>query len=181
MIAEIDEYEKQCERSIQSKSLNYSKGIGQYLSQIERFHEENSKNLSEFETGEKEIKDGIAEVNQYLKRLKKEDFELKKIKFNGKMLEFKKNEDTPIDSLFGSLTKKQLIFDLSLENIKKGKQNNQIFQKNHDYLHFFKLESKTNAVFFINSSHDVDLLLLITLAELFTKSGTCFQVILIIR
>jgi hypothetical protein len=85
---------------------------------------------------------------------KKEYFELRKIKFNGKLLEFRKNEDTPNKRLLGSLIKKHFGFDL--ENFKEIKLNNHVTQNYWANLHLFKQKNKTNTVFYMDSDYYVN-------------------------
>ncbi len=50
------------------------------------------KYLNEFEIEDTKVTDGLASAANYLKKIEKVDLELKNVKFNGKLIEFKKNE-----------------------------------------------------------------------------------------
>ncbi len=67
---------------------------------------------------------------------------MKEIKFDGKLMQFKKNENKPDKSLLGLLVNKQLCD--SFENMKEVKINSQIIQNYHSHFHLFKLENDSN-------------------------------------
>jgi hypothetical protein len=151
MIAEIDQYEGQCVSSFNNKSPKYNNENMQFLSEINNFYTENAKYLSEFRIDDAKIHDGLVLADSYLKKLNREDSALKKIKFNKKLMEFKKSDKKPDKHSLGLFDFRQIITDL--ESVKEIQLCDQIVQNFNSSLHLFKLENDTNAAFYIDYNY----------------------------
>jgi hypothetical protein len=117
--AEIDKYEQQCIDSFGNKIVNKETEFSGFIKEINKFFDDKTKYLNEFLIDETAIGESLALADNYLMKLKKEDLALKKIKFDGKLMQFKKNENKLDNSLLGSLVNKQLCY--GFENMKEVK------------------------------------------------------------
>jgi hypothetical protein len=148
LIAEIDKYEQECLDAFNKKTSKYENECMQFLTEVDRFYLENAKYLTQFKIDEKKIENGLALAETYIEKLQKEDLALRMMKFDGQLMEFKKNEDKPTQSLVGSLTKQQLspyFGDVKQVRLSSPMKISFMFSN----LHLFKLENEQNVGFYI--------------------------------
>jgi hypothetical protein len=69
MIAEINNYEAKCMSSYNEKFAYFEKESKQFLANINKFHEENSKYLNEFKIDDTKVHNGLTLADKYLKIL----------------------------------------------------------------------------------------------------------------
>jgi hypothetical protein len=106
MLAEIDEYEKQCFSSFNSKSSNYQAESIKLFAEVDTFCTLNSNYLTRFKIDDKEIESSIQLAERHLTKIQDTYLNLGKIKLAGKLLVFKQ---TQLDErTFGALVDQKL-------------------------------------------------------------------------
>ncbi len=80
--------------------------------------------MTQFKIDDEEIQDNLDLADEYIKKLKSRNLNLCKIKFAGKLLEFKPNE--PDVSFLGALVPQQL--DIFAVSSQKTQPTSQVFQ-----------------------------------------------------
>jgi hypothetical protein len=109
MITEIDEYEKDCVDSFNSKIVEYRKEFGKLLIEMKEFYNSTSNYMNEFKINEEVVERSLARVTDLTDKLKKQD--LKKIKFNNRIIRFIRSTFEFKEKLIGGLEKEFLIFE----------------------------------------------------------------------
>jgi hypothetical protein len=120
LISEIDKYEQDCIMSFGSINSKNDNVIDNFLVELNKFHTDNTKYLTEFEINEKVVEEAVAKAVDILMRLKIEDNSLKKTQFNNKIAEFIKCQNKYERSLLGTLTYKPVNCEIS--NLKGRKK-----------------------------------------------------------
>jgi hypothetical protein len=155
LVAQIDRYKKQRIECFKIKIEKRQDEFGEFIIEINEFCDETLKYLDEFIIEDTKIEDALALANTYIRKLKKENYTLKYMKFDGKLTEFKHTDSKHDSSLLGSFVSKQLNFDF--ESKTEIQLDNQIIQNYRSSFHLFKLENETNAAFYITTSNQVNM------------------------
>jgi hypothetical protein len=103
LIGEIDKYEQLCLESFNGKIVSYKKDVGEILDEIDQYHDDTSRYLTEFITDDDKVADFLSKSNSYLQTMKERENSLKKIKFGSQILKFEKYENKLNKNFFGSL------------------------------------------------------------------------------
>ncbi len=110
-----------------------------FLTEINKFHAEIINYLSEFKLDNKKIEESNSKADDHIKEMESLDALLKVLTFDGKLMEFNKNESELNTSLLGSLQ------HLSFDDIffREFQVNNGIFDDFECGLDLFRLENGT--------------------------------------
>jgi hypothetical protein len=110
MIAEINEYEKACVDSFNSKISDYRIECVNLLVEMKNFQTSTSKYMNEFKINEKVIEGLLANINKYYYEISLQNKKLEKIKFNDQFNQFWKSSFEFEEELIGSIENKYLMF-----------------------------------------------------------------------
>jgi hypothetical protein len=152
MITEIDEYEKKCLGSFNSKIDKYCKDSDNFLIEIKEFYNSTSNYMNEFKINEEVVEKLLVSVSDLTSKLNKEENYLKKIKFNKWIIQFIRSPFELKEKLIGSLGKEYFMFEeFSLSNLPSS--NLPSFLLEHD-------NCGQKALFYLedNSNLEIDLL-----------------------
>jgi WD40 repeat protein len=150
LIGEIDNYEKQCVSSFNNKKIKYYGEKDKLLAEMAKFCTDNLAYLTQFRLDNGVVVQSLTKVERYLAMMDVEEDSLKSVKFDGKYMNFTKNENKYDSSLLG-------VLDFMALNVEFPNQSELKFScKNilQDYLkciHLFKTNNGNNTVFYIGS------------------------------
>jgi hypothetical protein len=102
LVADIDNYEKECVRSFSDKISEKEKKFREFQAETSTFYDETSNYLNEFIIDYEKIESSIHLANDYLQKLKKEKDALHALKFQSRLMEFNKNKIEKSTILLGS-------------------------------------------------------------------------------
>jgi hypothetical protein len=111
LIAEIDEYEKECVDSFNSKIDEYSEEFAKLLSNTNDFCNSTSKYMNEFKVDKNMVKESLANANELICKLNQETYLFEKMKFNERIIQFTNSSFEFVRELIGSLCNKRLMFE----------------------------------------------------------------------
>jgi hypothetical protein len=173
MIAEINAYEVKCIDAFGKKSPDFKQESMQLSTDINSFYYVNVRHLKEFTIDAAKVQDGVVLADYYLEMLKKEELKLKKIKFDGKLMEFKKNEIKPTKNLLVLFDFKNSSFDF--ETKFKIQFSDEIVLNYHSSFNLIKLEDETNAAFYINTSYFVTMVVFDNAGQVISQDSNLFS------
>jgi hypothetical protein len=150
LIAEIDKYEDECIGSfttnIDKQKHNYEK----LISELDEFNSDNSKYLSEFRIDERVIDETTARADSHLRTLMAEDRSLKKILFNGEIVEFVKRQVKIDETLLGTLVYKPLSF--GFDDLRELTFSNGLVNSYRSNMNLFKHDDGNSVAFYIDNN-----------------------------
>jgi hypothetical protein len=111
MIAEINEYEKDCIQSFSDKIGEFRKDCDVLVTELDDFYDIKSKYVTQFKIDEKVVKESLADTFALKRKLSNECNKLEKIKFNNRIIDFTKSSFQFEEKFFGSLSKIRLLFE----------------------------------------------------------------------
>jgi hypothetical protein len=147
MIAEIDQYEKECVESFNSKNSDYSKECGRLLAKTNDFYKSTSKYMNEFKVDKNIVKESLANANEFIIKLNKENDLCEKLKFNERAIQFVKSSFEFEKKLYGSFYNKRLtVKELKLDKY-KGHETFVFFeQDNYSQKIVFNVDAESNLI-----------------------------------
>jgi hypothetical protein len=110
MIAEIDEYEKECVDSFNSKIDEFRKNTGALIIVIKQFYKKIKNYAAQFKIDEKVVKDSSVNIIDLLTKLNERRDHLENIKYNNMKIQLTKNSFKLEEKHVGSLGNKHVLF-----------------------------------------------------------------------
>jgi hypothetical protein len=151
LIAEIDEYEKECVDSFNSKIDEYRNKFGKLLVETNDFYNNTSKYINEFKVDKNLVDESLANANELICKLNQESFLFEKLKFNERIIQFTNSSLQFVKELIGSLSNKRLMF----EEFKFDK-----YKKNLNFLVLDHDDCGQKTVFYIDNEENLNIDLL---------------------
>jgi hypothetical protein len=153
LIGEINKYEQDCINSCKDKIGSYLKDYEYELvvAETSKFVDNESNYLSEHNIDDKYVDNLLVQADVHLDKLILRDTLLKGIMFNGKLMEFIKNNNERDQSLLGKIALKQLIYEPI--SFKELKFDDQVLTNFHSHFSLFKLENGNNVAFYIDTGY----------------------------
>jgi hypothetical protein len=151
MIAEINQYEKECVDSFKSKIDEYRNDYGKILIEMNELYNISASYINEFKIDETIVEKSLSCVTELTRKLKTEEYNLKKIKFNNRIIHFTSSAFEFEEKLIGSLGNKNLMFEELHFNKYKTNENLYLFE--HD-------DHGHKAIFFIDHAENLKIDLL---------------------
>jgi hypothetical protein len=178
LIADIDNYERECVTLYEERIGEIEASFAEHSNEMTEFHYDVSKYLNEFKIDEKKIENSLLAAHEFLLYLKHVEDQVKSLVFDGKHMNFNKNETAPEKSLLGS-------FDFRLPSLRRGNLKQIQFEKKavQDFksgLNLFKMDRHSNVAFYIDQNYKSNLVtfdnqgeIVDHLVDLFPDSETC--------
>jgi hypothetical protein len=148
LMAEIDEYERECIDSYGSKIKEKDTEFAELLAEINKFYAENTRYLKEFKLDNSKIEESLEKADGYLEKLNEAGLTLRDLKFNGELIEFTNSEaqhDTR--SLLGELDLQHV--RLKIENLKEIQLGLNICPDYERCSSLFRLKDGTSVAFYM--------------------------------
>jgi hypothetical protein len=156
LIADIEKYEQECIHSFNiNKAATKENGFDKFICELDQFYHDKSKYLTNFYVEDRMVKESVAKADIHLNNV---DKLLKKLQFNGKVLEFRKRQNKIDKTLLGTLFKKSLgTINRNVDKLNELKLTNDIIESCNSSMHLFSYDNGNNFAFYLDDESHLNL------------------------